>query len=302
MNDKPYKHISEIAQEAYSERMAILNGEVTHISTGFPTLNSLVYGWGKGDMIVIAARPSMGKSAFMLSSALNIAAMQIPVGIFSLEMSSVSMALRAVSATSLIPMSSLMRMNNELDNLRMPDSFAEIASLPIFMDDIPGLNLALFEEKFASMVSEHNIGCVFIDYLQLIDERSTRSREQEIGKISRKLKQLAKLHQTPIVSLAQLNRDVDKRPDKKPMIADLRESGSIEQDSDVVLLIYNPYKYGIETYEDGVVTEGTAEIIVAKQRNGETGAVRLGFDGKHTRFHELPYKELIKPLEIEVKW
>lgn len=297
-----YRHISEVAEEALNERMSVLNGEITHISTGFPTLNSIVYGYGKGDLITIAARPSMGKSAFMLSSALNIAKTHIPVGIFTLEMSSVSMALRAVSATSLIPMASLMRMDNEYDNIRMPDGFAELATLPIYLDDIPGLNLEIFEEKFTSMITEHQIGCAFIDYLQLIEERSTRSREQEISRISRGLKKLARKYGTPIVSLAQLNREVDKRADQMPMKADLRESGGIENDSDVILLIHNRYNCGIEVYDDGTKTQGTAEIIVAKQRNGETGTVRLGFDGKYTRFHELEYPELKTIPKEEVVW
>jgi replicative DNA helicase len=299
-NEKPFRHISEVAAAAYNERMAIANGEITFISTGFRSLNDIVYGYGKGDLIIIAARPSMGKSAFALSSAVNIAQTQIPVGIFSLEMSAEQLALRAVSLTADIPMSSLMRMNVDADNIRIPDGFAGISELPIYLDDMPGLSLANFEEKISSMISTYGVSIAFIDYLQLIDERSTRSREQEIGKISRSLKKLAKTYQIPVVALAQLNRDVDKRPDKKPMLADLRESGSIEQDADVVLLLYNPNKYGIETYPDGKPTVGTMEIIIDKQRNGETGSRRFGFEGMYTKVYELGYEEFRKPLIGEV--
>lgn len=287
-----YKHISEIAQEALKERLSILNGEITHISTGFSTLNSIVYGYGKGDLITIAARPSMGKSAFMLSSALNISKTGIPVGIFTLEMSSVSMALRAVSGIADIPMQSLMRMDNDFFNVKMTDGFSALSQLPIYIDDLPGLNLEKLKENISSMIATHYVGCIFIDYLQLIEERSTRSREQEISRISRGLKKLAREFATPIVSLAQLNRDVDKREGKMPMVADLRESGGIENDSDVILLIHNRNKCGYDTYDDGMRTIGTAEVIVGKQRNGETGTVRLGFEGKYTRFFDLPYKEL----------
>jgi len=293
--DRPYRHISEVASSAYKERMQVAAGEIHYISTGFRALDEIIYGYGKSSMIIIAARPSMGKSAFALTSAISVAKSGIPVGIFSLEMSSEQLALRGVSLTHDIPMHNLMRMDSEVQNSRMLPAFMDIAELPIFLDDTPGLNMAGFEEKFSDMISSHEVGIAFIDYMQLLDERSTRSREQEISKISRMCKRIAKNYSVPVVALAQLNREVDKRPDKKPMLADLRESGSLEQDADIVLLIYNPAKCGIETYEDGRGTQGTAEIIVAKHRHGDLGTARLGFDGQYTKFYDLGYRELVSP-------
>ena len=264
-------------------------GGITGVSTGYPELDRYLGGFQKSDLIIIAARPSMGKTALSLSIARNVAInKKIPVAYFSVEMSSSQLVQRLLSAEAKVDQQKIRNGKlNQIDMDQIAKACGALSNAPLYIDDSPAMNLMELKAKCRRLKVENGIELVMIDYLQLLHAQAD-SREREISVISRSLKQMAKELDLPVVAMAQLNRGVEARPDKRPMLQDLRESGSIEQDADVVMFINRPEVYGIKTYEDdGVPTEGTAEIIIGKQRNGATGTIRLAFVKEYARFENL---------------
>lgn len=259
--------------------------EITGVGTGFKKLDEMTAGLHPGEMTIIAARPSMGKTAFSLNIAQHIALrLKKTVAYFSLEMGKESMMMRMLSAESKVSMS-------EIRNGRIQDSawpkLINAASLlseaPIFIDDTPGISPFEIRSRARRLKAEHGLDVIIIDYLQLMSmKQKFNSREQEVAEISKSLKAMSKELQIPIVALAQLNRGVEGRTEKKPMLSDLRESGSIEQDADVIMMLYRDDYYDKENPEK----QGHAEVIVGKQRNGATGPVKLRFDAQYNRFRD----------------
>lgn len=267
--------------------------------TGVPSgldIDDYTAGWQNGDLVIIAARPSMGKTAFVLTAARNAALhqdenLQTNVAFFSLEMSAQSLVQRFLTMEARINAQTARsgRLEDE-EFKRLIDAAGRLFTANIFVDDTPGLSIMELRTKARRLKSEHDIGIVVVDYLQLMttNKKDLGTREQEIATISRGLKALAKELNVPVIALSQLSRAVEQRGgDKRPQLSDLRESGSIEQDADVVCFLYRPEYYGIKTTPDGQSTTGLAEIIVGKQRNGPTGSVSLYFVKEYARFENL---------------
>jgi len=263
--------------------------------TGVPTgtdVDNLTAGWQDGDLIIVAARPSMGKTAYVLTTARNAALHQDPkkqtkVAIFSLEMSNQSLVQRLLTMEGRINAQSARSGRLEDEQFkRLIDAAGRLFTANIFVDDTPGLSIMELRTKCRRLKSEHDIGLIVVDYLQLMTASGDfGTREQEIASISRGLKALAKELSVPVVALSQLSRAVEQRGgDKRPQLSDLRESGSIEQDADVVCFLYRPEYYGIKTTPEGQSTAGLAELIVGKQRNGPVGSVPLYFIKDYARF------------------
>ena len=264
--------------------------------TGVPTgtdVDNMTAGWQNGDLIIIAARPSMGKTAYVLTTARNAALHQneelrTKVAIFSLEMSNQSLVQRLLTMEGRINAQTARsgQLKDE-DFKRLIDAAGRLFTANIFVDDTPGLSIMELRTKARRLKSEHDIGLIVVDYLQLMTAsgKDFGTREQEIASISRGLKALAKELDVPVVALSQLSRAVEQRGgDKRPQLSDLRESGSIEQDADVVCFLYRPEYYGIKTTPEGRSTKGLSEVIIGKQRNGPTGSVRLHFVEDYARF------------------
>ncbi|MEX0928403.1 MAG: replicative DNA helicase [Balneolales bacterium] len=280
----------------YLEEVRDKPGSITGVPTSLD-VDKLTAGWQKGDLIIIAARPSMGKTAFTLSVARNTAmypdkSMRVPVAIFSLEMSSQSLVQRLLTMEGRINAQDARtgRLNDKQFQ-SLIEAAGRLHSAEIFIDDSPVLSIMELRSKCRRLKNEHNIGVVVIDYLQLLSGFTTdknASREQEIATISRGLKALAKELDIPVIALSQLSRAVEQRGgDKRPQLSDLRESGSIEQDADLVCFLYRAEYYKITTDEQGNSTAGVAELIVGKQRNGPTGTVNLAFIQEYARFENL---------------
>ncbi len=272
------------------------------VPTGFYELDNMLGGFQKSDLIIIAARPSMGKTALALSIARNAAVEKNkPVAVFSLEMSTIQLVTRLISAESRINAHSIRTGKFRAEEgQKISKTVHKLQKAPIYIDDTPGQNVMAIRAKARRMKVEHGIEMIVIDYLQLMTSSSKmESREREISSISMSLKALAKELNIPVVALAQLNRSVEQRHDKRPMLSDLRESGSIEQDADVVLFLYRPEVYGITQTQDGDSTEGYAEIVIGKQRNGPVGVVPIQFMKEYARFENrsLEYKDV--PPQIE---
>ena len=271
-----------------------IRGQTSGI-TGVPTgtdVDNMTAGWQNGDLVIIAARPSMGKTAYVLTTARNAALhqneeLQTKVAIFSLEMSNKSLVQRLLTMEGRINAQSARsgRLDDE-EFKRLIDAAGRLFTANIFVDDTPGLSIMELRTKARRLKSEHDIGLIVVDYLQLMTASGDfGTREQEIASISRGLKGLAKDLDVPVVALSQLSRAVEQRGgDKRPQLSDLRESGSIEQDADVVCFLYRPEYYGIKTTPEGRSTKGLSEIIIGKQRNGPTGSVRLHFVEDYARF------------------
>jgi len=261
------------------------------VQSGFTELDRITSGWQRSDLIILASRPGMGKTAFALSMTRNIAVeFRRPVAIFSLEMSSLQLVTRLISAESGLSSEKLRRGDlQDYEWQQLNTRISKLIDAPIFIDDTPALSIFELRAKCRRLKSQHNIEMILIDYLQLMTGSYDRqgNREQEISNISRSLKSLAKELNVPVLALSQLSRAVETRGgSKKPILSDLRESGAIEQDADLVVFIYRPEYYGIEEYEDQSPTAGMAEIIVAKHRNGPLGEIRLRFISKYARFHD----------------
>ncbi|HDD52965.1 MAG: replicative DNA helicase [Aquificota bacterium] len=272
------------------EDLAIKKRAITGIATGFRELDRLTSGFQPSDLIIIAARPSMGKTALALNIAQHAAIKEKKtVAIFSLEMSREQLALRMLSSLAKIPSHKLrtgILSNDEWKKLIRAAN--KLSDSPVYVDDTPALSVLEIRAKARRLMSEHRLDLVIIDYLQLMRSRSkTESRQQEISEISRSLKSLAKELNVPIVALSQLSRAVEGRQNKRPQLSDLRESGAIEQDGDLILFIYRPEVYKPDKPE----YHGIAEIIVGKQRNGPTGTFKLTFLKEYTTFEEYAHEE-----------
>lgn len=287
---KNYVGIRKVLHNIIEQLSQMVEGEnkgLTGVPSGFIDLDRYLGGFQKSDLIIIAARPSVGKTAFALSIARNVAVdYNIPVGFFSLEMSAQQLTLRLISSQTGIENHKIRTGNINRNDLKaILTKMTKLSQAPLFIDDSPKINLVELRAKARRLKAEHNVGIIIIDYLQLIDPPKAESREREISIISRTLKQIAKELDIPIIALSQLNRVVETRKDRRPQLSDLRESGSIEQDADVVLFIYRPEIYGIKTWEGSQEsTEGTAEIIIGKQRNGPTGSFRVVYLKDTLRF------------------
>ncbi|MFB6257684.1 MAG: replicative DNA helicase [Flavobacteriales bacterium] len=270
-------------------------GGVNGIESGFRQLDRITSGWQPSDLIIMAARPGMGKTAFVLSMARNTAVrFQRGVGVFSLEMSSDQLVQRLIASETELSAESLRKgdlredewtqLNNKVDTLM---------DAPIYIDDTPALSVFELRAKCRRLVAQHEVELIIVDYLQLMTAGGDQgNREQEISTISRSLKSIAKELSVPIIALSQLNRTPETRGgDKRPQLSDLRESGAIEQDADIVSFIYRPEYYGLEVWEDQTPTQGMAELIVAKHRNGALDNVRLRFISRLAKFEDLEETE-----------
>jgi replicative DNA helicase len=258
---------------------------ITGVPTGFQRLDELTSGLQPSDLIIIAGRPSMGKTALALNIAHHASVeATIPAAIFSLEMSKEQLALRMLCSEAKVDAHRLRGgFLSEADWPKLTRAAGSLSEAPLFIDDTPGLSALEMRAKSRRLKIEHNLGLVIVDYLQLMRGRaSADSREQEISDISRSLKALAKELAIPVIALSQLNRRVEERGDKRPQLSDLRESGAIEQDADVILFLYRE-----EVYNKSEENRGRAEIIIGKQRNGPTDKVDLAFLDKYTRFENL---------------
>ena len=265
-------------------------GVLSGVTTGFIDLNEMTTGLQPADFIVIASRPSMGKTALTLSMALKaaLADKPTPVLYFSLEMSVQQLALRLLCAEAGVPSQQVRKGRISREQWQILAEQAErLSAARLYIDDTPGISVLELRAKARRAKMEHEIGLIFVDYLQLMTTSArVDNREQEIASISRSLKALAKEIDLPVVACAQLSRAVESRTDKRPQLSDLRESGSIEQDADVVAFLYRPGVYGLENDEGQPYELGRAEIIVGKQRNGPTGSVILSFEPETLIFRD----------------
>ena len=277
------KHIEEV-----SKREDGLSG----VPSGFSKLDRLTSGWQRSDLVVIAGRPSMGKTAFVLSMAKNIAVdHNRPLAFFSLEMSSIQLVNRMIVSETELAADKIRNGNlQKFEWEQLEYKIKNLVDAPIFIDDTPAISVFEFRAKCRRLKIQHNIEIAVIDYLQLMSGSGdySGSREQEVSTISRSLKAIAKELNIPIIALSQLNRSVEMRSgDKRPQLSDLRESGAIEQDADLVIFIHRPERYGLTEDEYGQSTKGLAEIIVSKHRNGPTGDIRLKFRTELAQFSDI---------------
>lgn len=287
---KDYQNMTDLILKAKDEIEVAMSKEdgINGVATGFTDLDRVTSGWQRSDMIVVAARPGMGKTAFVISMARNVAVdYKHPVAIFSLEMSSVQLVNRLISGEAEIPAEDIRRgkfTKKEFDQFFHRTK--QLSDAPLFIDDTPALSIFELRAKCRRLKQQHDIQLVIIDYLQLMSSGGKGgNREQEISTISRSIKEIAKELDVPIIALSQLSRNVETRGgDKRPMLSDLRDSGAIEQDADIVCFIYRPEYYGLTEWSDGTPCNSQGEIIVAKHRNGSLKDVRLRFIGKYAKF------------------
>lgn len=284
-----FQKISSVAAEVQKniEKLSQREDGLTGVSTGFKELDKITNGWQRSDLIIIAARPGMGKTAFTLSLAANASESGTGVGIFSLEMANEQLVQRLISMDSMIPATTLREGSLKADQWPiLANSVEHLSELPIFIDDTPAINIFELRAKCRRLKQNHGIGLVVIDYLQLMsagDSSKRGNREQEISSISRALKGMAKELDLPVIALSQLSRAVETRGgDKKPQLSDLRESGAIEQDADIVTFIYRPDYYELADNMD--TPANTAEVIISKHRNGSLGTVTLEFIKENVKF------------------
>jgi replicative DNA helicase len=276
--------VQETIKEAINriQELHELEGEITGIHTGFQDLDRMTAGLQRSDLIIIAGRPSMGKTTLAMNIAEHAAIKhEVPVAVFSMEMSSVQLVMRLFSSLGQIEQGKLRTGSlNDLDWPKLTSAMNLLHKSKIFIDETPSLAPAELRARARRLKREHDIGMIVIDYLQLMAVPGTReNRATEIAEISRSLKAIAKELNLPVVAISQLNRSLEQRPNKRPVMADLRESGSIEQDADLILFIYRDEIYNPETPD-----KGKAEIIIGKHRNGATGTVNLTFQGQWLRF------------------
>ena len=283
-NGSDYVPIQQVVLNAVSniEKASKLKGSVTGIPTGFVDLDYKTSGMHASDLVLIAARPSMGKTAFVLNIAQYMAFRKdVTVAIFSLEMSKEQLVTRMMAMEAMVDSQSIRTGDlQETDWEKIMESAGTIGRSPLIIDDTPGITIAELRSKCRRYKQIHGLDLIIIDYLQLMSGGNrSESRQQEISEISRSLKALAREMNAPVIALSQLSRRVEERKPAKPMLSDLRESGSIEQDADVVMFIYRD-----EYYNEDSEKKGIAEIIVDKQRNGSTGSVELVWLGQYTKF------------------
>ncbi|HEY3643756.1 MAG TPA: replicative DNA helicase [Gammaproteobacteria bacterium] len=281
---KSYVRISELMSKAVDRLDTLLHADssVTGIATGLSKFDEMTAGLQPGDLVIVAGRPSMGKTTFAMNIA-EYAAISggLPVAIFSMEMSGEQLAMRMISSLGRIDQ--LKVRTGKLDDTdwkRVSSAISIMSKAPMFIDDTGALTPTELRARARRLKRDHNLGLIVVDYLQLMQVPGTReNRATEISEICRSLKSLAKELRIPVIALSQLNRSLEQRPDKRPIMSDLRESGSIEQDADVIVFIYRD-----EVYDKDSPDKGTAEIIIGKQRNGPIGMVRSTFLGAYTRF------------------
>lgn len=291
--------VDRVLVETYKriEDMRHRNEDITGVPSGFPTLDKITYGWQNTDLIILAARPSVGKTAFALNLARNAALSAkkpTPVALFSLEMSAGQLVQRILSAESEIWLEKIAR--GKMEEYEMEQLYKKgiqrLSSAPLFIDDTPALNIFELRAKCRRLKNVNNIGLIIIDYLQLMSgtgENRNSNREQEISNISRSLKALAKELSVPIIALSQLSREVEKRKDgnKMPQLSDLRESGAIEQDADMVCFIYRPEYHDIQNNEHGESVKGETYLRIAKHRNGSLETLRFRARLEIQKFFEM---------------
>lgn len=292
--------------ESLSKRLQVIAKRVaekktlTGVDTGFKSLNELTGGWQKPDLIIVAGRPAMGKTSFALCLVRNAAMAGVPVAIFSLEMSEDQLVDRLISIeTEIASAQDLQRGNISQEQFTgIIHKTAKASKYPIYIDDTAGISISQLRSKAYKLKATKGIGMIVIDYLQLMSGEGKGNREQEISQISRGLKKIAKELDIPVIALSQLSRSVEQRGgDKKPQLSDLRESGAIEQDADIVIFTHRPEYYGITEYSDGSSTRGVAEIIFAKHRNGALDTAMTRFVGQFTKFKEMSDFETQSPIE-----
>jgi replicative DNA helicase len=260
-------------------------GQITGVTTGFTELDRMTAGLQPGDLVVVAGRPSMGKTTLAVNIAENAAVGRgVPAAIFSMEMSAEQLTMRMISSLGRVNQGHLRTGQfSDEDWSRINGAIAQLSAAPIFVDETPALTPTEVRARARRLKREKGLGLIVVDYLQLMQVAGTKeNRATEISEISRGLKALAKELQVPVIALSQLNRGVEQRTEKKPVMSDLRESGAIEQDADVIMMIYRE-----EVYEPNTTRKGIADIIIAKQRNGPVGEVHLTFLGEYTRFENL---------------
>lgn len=292
---KNYDKMSSLISQAMLQIEAAKNQKsgVSGVPSGFTDLDRMTSGWQPSDLVILAARPAMGKTAFVLTLARNAAVdFQKPIAVFSLEMASVQLVQRLISAEAELSAEKLKKgqlVDHEMQQLHV--KIGKLSEAPLFIDDTPALSIFEMRAKCRRLKAQHDIQMVIVDYLQLMTaggDNSRGNREQEISTISRSLKSIAKELNIPIIALSQLSRAVETRGgDKRPQLSDLRESGAIEQDADMVLFIHRPEYYGFTQDAEGNATNGLAEIIIAKHRNGAVGSVNLRFVDKLAKFMDM---------------
>ncbi|HBS91330.1 MAG TPA: replicative DNA helicase [Erysipelotrichaceae bacterium] len=273
-------------------KMSTLKSNVTGLKTAYRELDKTTNGLQRGDLIILAARPSMGKTAFALNLATQVARHnKLPVAIFSLEMPAEQLIQRMLSATSQVPGNQLRTgyLNNNEWNM-LNEAATELKTMPIYIDDTPSIRVAEIFSKCRKLRTEHGLGLVLIDYIQLISGSSKNSdnRQQEVSEISRGLKALAREMKVPVIALSQLSRLVERREDKRPMLSDLRESGALEQDADIVMFLYRDDYYQKEKTEE---KQEKVEVDIAKHRNGPTRKIELAFDRSINAFYNYASEE-----------
>ena len=278
--------ISEVL-EGYFDQIDYIHqhrGQTFGVPTGFTRLDELTGGLQRSDLIVLAARPGMGKSSFAFNIAMHAALKNnIPVGIFSLEMSKDQVVQRLICSQAEIDSHRLRTgFIEESEWAKIAQAIGELSEAPIYIDDTPGISVMELRTKARRLQAEHDLGFVIVDYLQLMQGRRTENRVQEVSDISRSLKELARELNIPVLAASQLNRSVEQRPNNRPQLSDLRESGSIEQDADIVMFIYRE-----EVRDPETARKGLADIIVAKHRNGPTADIELAYIARQTSFKNL---------------
>ncbi|MEK6583320.1 MAG: replicative DNA helicase, partial [Nitrospirota bacterium] len=289
---RSFIHIKDIIKDSFEtiEKLSEKKGMVVGIPSGFIDLDNMTTGFHPADLIIIAGRPSMGKTAFCLCIAMHAGIeKKEPVAIFSLEMTNQQIVTRLLCGEARVDAHKLRSgFLSKSDWPKLTNAAGRLSESPIFIDDTPAISSLEIKAKARRLKAEHGLSLIIVDYLQIMGGRSngrrggSDSREQEISEISRSLKALAKELNVPVIALSQLNRAVESRHDRRPMLADLRESGAIEQDADVIIFINRE-----EVYKQTEENKGIAEIIIGKQRNGPIGSVKLAFLDKYTKFENL---------------
>jgi replicative DNA helicase len=279
--------LSELVDQEFLriQNLASRGEDITGVPTGFVDLDRMLAGLQRTDLLILAARPSMGKTALALNICQNCAHQGFGVGVFSLEMGRGQLATRMLTCEARVDASRVRtgRLSEEYDWPKLVEAADALHHLPVYIDDTPGLTVSQIRSKARRLKARYpQLAVLMIDYIGLMSGDPRVSREQQVSAASRGLKALAKEIDVAVIALSQLNRGVEGRQDKRPMLSDLRESGAIEQDADVIMFIYRDEYYNKESPDKNV-----AEVIVAKQRNGPTGTVRLAFQGEHTRFDNL---------------
>lgn len=291
-NAGDFRHIKDVLVQTYDniELLHARKGDITGVPTGFRDLDKITAGFQRNDLIIVAARPSVGKTAFALNVAQNVATKTDEnVAIFSLEMGAEQLVMRMLCAEGNIDAQVLRTGALTAEDWRkLTMAMGSLSNAGIFIDDTPGIRINEIRSKCRRLKQEYGLGMIMIDYLQLIvgSSNGKENRQQEVSEISRSLKSLARELQVPVIALSQLSRGVEQRQDKRPMMSDLRESGSIEQDADIVSFLYREDYYDKETENQNMI-----EIIIAKQRNGPTGTVTLAFVKEFNKFVNVDWSQ-----------